>query len=77
MRRLHWIPGLAVLSLLTAVVAVGAALTMPQVPGAVPAASARQLMSPSGSTDRWPQPKAPFDETEITPYESAGAPMVL
>jgi hypothetical protein len=27
------------------------------------------------SVESWPAPRAPFDETVITPIESAGAPM--
>jgi len=29
----------------------------------------------AGTLDSWPAPKEPFDETRITPVESAGAPM--
>jgi len=75
MNRFHTAIGIAASSFLTAVVAVAAVLTTHEPQAAIEVQD--EVAAPSRASDGWPAPQAPFDETVITPFESAGAPMVL
>jgi hypothetical protein len=57
------------------VVAVAAALTTHEPQVAIEVQD--EVEAPNQASGGWPAPQAPFDETVITPVESAGAPMVL
>ena len=74
MTRLVVIVAAAVLSFAAMVVAVASlAEARPQSSSVVP--SAEDTAANRAWSQGWPAPKAPFDETPITPVESAGAPM--
>ena len=76
MKRLNLFVAGAVIFFWTAVIAVPTALAARGPHGASVAPSV-ELVAPPQATSSWPEPKPPFDETPITPIESAGAPMVL
>jgi hypothetical protein len=76
MSKLNLLLAGAVIMFWTAVVAVAVAVTTHESRGASVAPSAA-IATPPPTSRTWPEPQAPFDETPITPIESAGAPMVL
>jgi hypothetical protein len=80
MNRLRVTFAVGGLSFLTAVVAMAAALTTPApqgvtIAGVTIAPDVAEIATSRKASDGWPSPKSPFDETDITPVESAGAPM--
>ena len=62
-------------SLSTMVVGLTAVRTAAEPQRVIAAPSADVLEMRDDSIEGWPAPSAPFDETVITPVESAGAPM--
>jgi len=75
MTRLVLTTSIAVISFSTIVLAVAAMTKSAQAQGPLVAPSAQENPVNWEWSIAWPAPKAPFDETPITPVESAGAPM--
>ena len=75
MTRLVLISSIAVISFATIVLAVAAVTKPAHAQGLIVTPNAQEDAVDWEWSIAWPAPKAPFDETPITPVESAGAPM--
>jgi hypothetical protein len=75
MLRLAMTIAIAVIAFSTMVAAVAAAMKPAKAEGPAVAPTAHEIAVNWEWSVEWPAPNAPFDETTITPVESAGAPM--
>jgi hypothetical protein len=78
--RIRQLVAIAVAASVFSIVVVAVTIAEPRVVAAASkrsnaASEAEVFRVPSGRIDDWPAPNAPFDNTPITPVESAGAPM--
>ena len=74
MKRIVVTVAIVVLSIPTMLAATGA-LKASEPRGSIVMPTADDLATRQDAIDGWPAPSPPFDETPITPVESAGAPM--
>jgi hypothetical protein len=75
MMRLAMTVGIAVLAFSTMVYTVASAMTARGPQGTLVVLTPEEFAVNWEWHHIWPAPKPPFDETRITPVESAGAPM--
>jgi hypothetical protein len=75
MMRVAMTVAIAVIAFSTMVAAVAAVMKPAKAQGLTAAPTPHEIAVNWEWSVEWPEPKAPFDETPITPVESAGAPM--